>query len=111
MIGMSFSLNFGVEFAIFQANQSRYNIPITFKTIKANGYNLKNSPSPSPTNIVINGKPITTPKICGIVFLYPKVNPEDKSIILLGPGVKDVANENMNIENKSVNVKVSIILP
>jgi len=106
-----FSLNFGVEFAIFQANQSKYIIPTIFNIVNANGYILKNSPSPRPTNIVINGKPITTPKICGIVFLYPNVNPDDKSIILLGPGVKDVANENINIDINNVNVKVSIFFP
>jgi len=107
----SFSLNFGVEFAIFQANHNKYNIPITFNIVKANGYILKNSPSPRPTNIVINGKPIITPKICGIVLLYPNVNPEDKSIMLFGPGVMDVANENINIDINSVNVKVSIFFP
>ena len=72
---------------------------------------MKNSPSPRPTNIVIIGKPITTPNIWGIVLLYPNVKPEDKSIILLGPGVIDVANENINIDSNNVNVKVSILFP
>ena len=107
----SFSLNFGVEVAIFQANQSKYTIPMIFNIVKVKGYILKNSPSPSPTKIVIIGKPITTPKICGIVLLYPKVNPEDKSMILFGPGVIDVAIEKINIDIKSVNVNVSIIFP
>ncbi len=107
----SFSLNFGVEFAIFQANHKRYNNPTIFNIVKINGYILKTSPRPRPTNMVINGKPMTTPKICGIVFLYPYVNPEDKSMILFGPGVIDVANENTNIDTINVNVKVSIIFP
>jgi len=34
----------------------------------------------------ISGKPKIIPNICGIVFLYPNVRPEDNSIILLGPG-------------------------
>ena len=107
----SIFLNFGVDFAICQANHSKYNIPITFNIVNANGYISKNLPSPRPTNIVINGKPRITPKICGIVLLYPNVNPEDKSIMLFGPGVIDVANENINIETNNVNVKVSMFFP
>ena len=32
-------------------------------------------------------KPNVTPKICGIVFLIPKLNPEYDATTLLGPGV------------------------
>jgi len=49
----------------------------------------------------MSGNPKNTPAICGMVLLYPKVSPEDKSIILFGPG---------DIEVESVNVAMDKII-
>jgi len=43
----------------------------------------------------ISGNPNIIPNISGIVFLYPKVSPEDKSIILFGPG--DITVDMVNV--------------
>ena len=52
-----------------------------------------------------------TPSRWGTVFLYPKVNPEDSSMILLGPGVIDVAKENTKIDVSKVVENISIKCP
>ena len=111
LASLSFSLNLGFEFAICHANHSKYKIPMTFKILKMMGYSSNTFPNPNPIQIVIKGNPRTTPKIWGIVLLYPNVKPDERSIILFGPGVMDVAKENINIDIKSVVVKVSIALP
>ena len=46
-------------------------------------------------------KPKVTPRMCGIVFVIPKLNPEYDATTLLGPGVYAVTNQNNAIDNIS----------
>ncbi len=46
-------------------------------------------------------KPNVTPRICGIVLVIPKLNPEYDATTLLGPGVYAVTNQNNAIDNIS----------
>lgn len=62
---------------------------------------------PNPTASSIIKKPHETPIEWGNVFLKPKLIPDASSIILLGPGVIDVANENMD---KAKNVSIFMML-
>ena len=107
----AFSLREGVEFAIFQASHNRYTVPTIFSIVKIVGYDSNILPNPSPTRRAIRGNPMTTPSIWGIVFLYPKVSPEDNNIILLGPGVIDVAKENTKIDMSKVIENISTKYP
>src|SRR4051812_11651517 len=50
------------------------------------------APIPSPTTTSIDVKPKPMPSMCGIVRRNPKFTPDASSIMLLGPGVIDVAN-------------------
>ena len=107
----SSSLREGVEFAIFQASHNRYTVPTIFSIVKIIGYDSNILPSPNPTRRAMKGKPMITPSRWGMVFLYPKVNPEDNSMILLGPGVIDVAKENTKIDVSKVVENISIKCP
>ena len=42
------------------------------------------------------------PDICAKVLLYPKVRPDDNSMILFGPGVNTVDSVNVAIDNNIV---------
>ena len=46
-------------------------------------------------------KPNVVPKICGMVFLIPKLKPEYDATILFGPGVYAATNQNNAIDNIS----------
>jgi len=52
----------------------------------------------------MRGNPKLTPKAWGMVRLYPNVRPDDKSIMLFGPGVIVEANPKEVIERIIVNV-------
>jgi len=52
----------------------------------------------------MTGNPKLTPKAWGIVLLYPNVSPDDKSIILFGPGVRVEANPKEIMEKIIVSV-------
>ena len=47
-------------------------------------------PSPTSTSIVVKPKPM--PSMCGMVRRNPKFTPDASNIMLLGPGVIEVAN-------------------
>jgi len=81
--------------AILYAIQKRYKIPTNFKTVKTSGNFSNKAPIPSPTIKTIRGNPKNIPDMCGIVLLYPKVSPEDKSIMLFGPG--DIEVDKVNV--------------
>jgi hypothetical protein len=55
---------------------------------------------PKPTEISIIGKPKAIPKRCGNDFLIPKLSPEDKIIILFGPGVMVITSVNKKIDSR-----------
>ena len=46
-------------------------------------------------------KPKVTPRMCGIVFVIPKLNPEYDATTLFGPGVKAATNQKRAIDNIS----------
>ena len=51
------------------------------------GNNLNTLINPTVKENTNEVKPNVVPKICGIVFLIPKLNPEYEATILFGPGV------------------------
>src|SRR6476660_139819 len=58
-------------------------------------------PKPRPTAPTIKAKPIVTPATCGNVRRNPKVSPEDSSMTLFGPGVKNITAANTTKAMKS----------
>tara|TARA_B100001079_G_C16353287_1_gene489315 strand:- start:775 stop:981 length:207 start_codon:yes stop_codon:yes gene_type:complete len=60
--------------------------------------------SPRPTATSITGKPTAIPNKCGIERRMPRFNPEERIIILLGPGVIVIT-----IENKKIDIKLFIV--
>ena len=51
------------------------------------GNNLKTLINPIVKNMTNEVKPKVTPRICGIVLVIPKLNPEYEATTLFGPGV------------------------
>ena len=55
--------------------------------------------------------PRVTPKIRGIVFVIPKLNPEYDATTLFGPCVKAATNQKRAIDNISKNVPLYSFTP
>ena len=51
------------------------------------GKSLKKLINPIDRKITSEVKPRVTPRICGIVYIIPKLKPEYEATTLLGPGV------------------------
>src|SRR6266702_8013752 len=62
---------------------------------------MKMVPKPRPTAPIMKAKPIVMPATCGNVRRKPKVSPEDSSMTLLGPGVKNITAANTTKAIKS----------
>src|SRR3954470_21850622 len=56
---------------------------------------MKTVPSPIPTAPTMKAKPIVMPMMCGMVGRKPYVSPDDSSMMLFGPGVKNITTANM----------------
>ena len=63
--------------------------------------NIKILIKPIDRNKTKEVKPKVTPRMWGIVFIIPKLNPEYEATTLLGPGVYAVTNQNSAIDNIS----------
>src|SRR5512141_853886 len=59
------------------------------------GYATKMVPRPRPTAATMKATPKVTPAICGSVRRKPWVSPEDSSMTLFGPGVKNITTANI----------------
>ena len=75
------------------------------------GNNIKILISPIDRNKTKEVKPKVTPRMCGIVFVIPKLNPEYEATTLLGPGVYAVTNQNNAIDNISGCINYAIGKP
>src|ERR1700688_2947120 len=56
---------------------------------------MKMVPRPRPTAAIMKAKPRVIPAICGSVGRKPCVSPEDSSMTLFGPGVKNITTANI----------------
>ena len=56
---------------------------------------MKIVPRPRPTAAIMKAKPSVMPAICGSVRRKPWVSPEDSSMTLFGPGVKNITTANI----------------
>ena len=74
------------------------------------GDDLISAPMPIPTANNITKKPRDTPIAWGIVRFNPKLMPDARSIILFGPGVIEVTNENMANDKKMSKVIYKILI-
>src|SRR5207237_5548195 len=59
------------------------------------------APRPKPTAATMNENPVATPAICGSERRKPYVRPDDSSMMLFGPGVKNITRANMRKAMKS----------
>ena len=57
------------------------------------GQRVNTASNPAHTANRTTLKPLTTPRMCGIVFLKPNVAPDAVNITLFGPGVMDMTKE------------------
>src|ERR1700746_662443 len=55
---------------------------------------MKMVPNPSPTAPTMKAKPIAIPAICGTVRRKPEGKPDDSTMMLFGPGVKNITVAN-----------------
>src|SRR3954447_13436217 len=62
---------------------------------------MKMVPSPRPTAPIMKAKPTVIPMMCGMVGRKPCVSPDDSSMMLFGPGVKNITVANMTKAMKS----------
>src|SRR5689334_6010847 len=62
---------------------------------------MKIAPKPRPTAPIMKAKPIVTPAMCGSVGRKPCVSPDESSITLFGPGVKNMTVANTTNANRS----------
>src|SRR6202051_3587788 len=62
---------------------------------------MKTVPSPRPTAATMKATPRVMPAICGSVRRKPCVNPDDSSMTLFGPGVKNITAANTTKAMKS----------
>ena len=65
------------------------------------GNNLNIFINPIDRNKTNDVKPRVTPRICGMVFVIPKLKPEYDATTLFGPGVYAVTNQNKEIDKIS----------
>src|ERR1700681_1081056 len=56
---------------------------------------MKMVPRPRPTEPTMKANPIVMPAICGTVRRKPKCRPDASSMMLCGPGVKNITVANM----------------
>src|ERR1700704_4146199 len=56
---------------------------------------MKIVPRPTPTAPTMKAKPRVMPAICGTVRRKPWVSPDDNSMMLFGPGVKNITAANI----------------
>src|ERR1700720_713021 len=62
---------------------------------------MKTVPSPRPTAATMKATPRMMPATCGNVRRKPKVSPDDSSMMLFGPGVKNITAANTTKAMKS----------
>src|SRR2546430_13272826 len=62
---------------------------------------MKTVPSPSPTAPTMKAKPTVIPAICGTVRRNPYVSPDDSSMMLFGPGVKNITTAKITKAKRS----------
>src|SRR6266849_8088282 len=62
---------------------------------------MKMVPSPRPTTPIMKAKPNVIPAMCGRVGRKPYVSPDDSSMMLFGPGVKNITVANTTKATKS----------
>src|SRR3954447_783223 len=62
---------------------------------------MKIAPKPSPTAPIMKAKPIVTPAMWGSVGRKPCVRPDESSMTLFGPGVKNITVANTTNANRS----------